>query len=254
MKSIILSVLVALAATSVYSQVITPTSQKGTTDKISVSESPKHWYIGVSVMPGVDYRLYVENTRTRNSQIVHNAFNSIERPKAGAIGGVVVCYNFNKLVGLQWGVQYSNFGFQSKWLDTSNTYFIGGTGTIRTKYTYNFHYIGVPVKVNFKAGKGPVRFIGTLGLDIDFLVKASVTNRFEYIDGHSTKETQKVTDLRPVGVAPNVGAGIEYGFNNKHVLRVQPTFTCNVFNEKESPLSDYLYNVGVNVSFLFGVK
>jgi len=183
--------------------------------------------------------------------------NEIDEFKFNPSAGINLCYNFSKKFGIEFGVQYSNkeFGTKKGDLIIDST----GAGTIhplntdpnsdKIKFIYNYAYLDVPLRAIFSFGKNKLRFVTSLGVTTNFLLKASYTviiyNNFGGSDQWSNDEKDR---FKSVSISSTLSLGIDYQFNNQFILRAEPTFRYGISKINNTPIATYLWNVGLNIT------
>jgi hypothetical protein len=117
---------------------------------------------------------------------------------------------------------------------------------------YDFHCIDIPIKVNFAVGKKKVRFFSSLGLTTNIFIKENQKS-FMYYSDHTDKITSPANyDYNDSNISPTASVGIDYKINNNMNLRIEPTFRYGVLKIINSPVTGYLYNGGLNISYYYG--
>lgn len=208
----------------------------------------KRVQIGVNVSPDICSRT-IQNNGSTGGFIP--AINDYETFKFGYTAGLNVCFNLKNFLGLETGIQYSNKGYQTKFEDLI---FAQSFPTFpnKVKYIYNFHYIDIPVKVNFTFGKKKVRFFTSVGITTNVFIKETQTRISEYSEGTSKGKMPTGIDYNRFNLSPTISVGIDYKINERMNLRVEPTFRYGVLRIIDAPVTGYLYNAGLNISFYFG--
>ena len=247
-----------LGSIGAFAQIVTP-SENSRGEVPKAPSLPKElkkvrkFQFGVSLSPDFDYRTLFINKPNRGANRGLVARDSTERPKFGYTVGVVACYNFNPHVALETGVQYSDKGYQSKWL---NVYYPGPRPTpyvTQVKYSYTFHYLDIPLMLNLTAGSSKVRFIGSIGAVANVLLKTDYTHKEKYSDDQVVTTTAKSKNTYTKGnLSIALSPGIDVSLAERLTLRVQPTFRFGVIKIIDASLSGLLWNAGLNVTLLFG--
>ncbi len=117
--------------------------------------------------------------------------------KVGFVGGVEGEYHFNKLVGLSFGLLYSQEGAKVK------DYYVGD---VKIKEKYNIDYLNVPILANFYVVKG---LAVKAGIQPGF--KLSGKKKVEGEGGNETAEASRDIDgLNSVNFSIPVGISYEY--------------------------------------------
>jgi len=214
----------------------------------------KRVLIGVNFSPDYCYRTLKNNDGSSSSTFVLESRNDREIAKFGYTAGLNVCYNFTNLIGIETGVQYSNKGYQTKMQDL-----IWGQPDpslpTKAKFIYNDNYIDIPLKVNFTFGKKKFRFCASAGLTTNIFINETSTSVQEFSDGDQKKQTSKTSfSYKRIDLSPTVSIGVDYKINNKMNLKVEPTFRYGVLKIIDSPVTGYLWNAGLNISYYFGLK
>lgn len=191
--------------------------------------------------------------------------NDYEQPRFGSTAFVSACFNLNRMIGVEAGLQYSLKGYETEkreltlgqFIDPRYgfVYNIGANGIPEeAKFFYNFHYIGIPVKANFSFGSGKLRFVAGVGFVTEFLVSATQTSLVSYADGSKERETQKSQyDYRTVNFSPQLSVGADYRINQRMGVLVEPTFRFGTVNIIDAPVNAYLWSCGLNLSYYFGL-
>lgn len=178
--------------------------------------------------------------------------NPYEMPKVGFTAGLNAAYHFNKRVGLETGLHYSNKGFQTKMMDVT-LIDPDPTAPSQVQFIYNLDFIDIPLKANFYIGKRKTRFFTSAGLTTNLFLKATQTNVFVYAD-RTEKETMNLTEnaIRKVNLTPSLSLGVDYTFNDNSHIRVEPILRYAMFKMVNVNLSGNLISTGLNISYFFG--
>lgn len=212
----------------------------------------KRFQIGVNFSPDLNYRTLQSEDNVR---WIHDNRDDNEIPMFGYTTGLNVVYNFSNMLGVETGFQYSLKGFQTVWTDAFSPIQSNDPNIpARTRAFNRFHYLDIPVKGNITVGKKKVRFIGSVGIVVNVYLASSWTGVSENQGGDRTRTvTKEPDDFRPVNLSPMVSAGIDYRINDKMSLRAEPTFRYGVLKILDTPVTGYLWNAGLNVSWYFGL-
>jgi outer membrane protein with beta-barrel domain len=210
--------------------------------------------IGFSFSPDYSSRTLKNNDGSTSSDLVIKSRNDIEVAKFGYTTGLNVCFNFSQLVGFETGIQFSNKGYKTKSQDL--IYFPPSPSSpTKAKTTYSYQYIGIPLKVKFSFGKSKVRFLSSIGFMTNLLLNVKQTNNFEYSNGKTENKTQSSTSgFKKFDISPMISVGIDYKLNNKVHLVAEPTFRYGVIKTKDAPVTEKLWNAGLNIGFYYALK
>lgn len=212
----------------------------------------KRVQIGINVSPDICFRTFKNIDGSSFGDFIVNEYNKIETIKISYSAGLNVCFNIKKFVSLETGIQYSNKGFQTKFIDLG----IGPQDPSlpeKLKMIYSYHYIDIPVKVNFTIGKKKVRFFTSVGVTTNIFIKETQIGVLVYSDRTDRKTSSTNTDYNNVNISPTISVGIDYKMNNRMNLRVEPTFRYGVLKLTDTPTTDYLYSGGLNISYYIGL-
>ncbi len=213
----------------------------------------KRFQFGINISPDACYRTLKNNDGSSTSEIIIRVRDDSETFKLGYTAGLNVCYNINRHFGIETGIQYSNKGYRTK-----NKNLSWGSSSpdlpIKSKFIYDYHYIDIPLKLNYTIGHRKVRFIASAGLTANIFIKETQRHVLENEDGK--KNRSKITnpyDYEKLNVSPTIGIGIDYRLNNRLNLRLEPTFRYGILALiKGNPITGYLYSGGLNIGLYFG--
>lgn len=208
--------------------------------------------IGINVSPDICYRTLKNNDGSSSNNLVIDQRNIRETIKVGYSAGLNVCFNIKNFVGLETGIQYSNKGYNTKKQDLVFDQ-PAPSFPKQSKLIYDFHYIDIPVKINFTTGKKRVHFVTSIGAITNILVKDTRTSLLYYSDRTEKKSSPNNFNFSKVNISPTVSLGIDYKINRRMNLRVEPSFRYGVLKISDTPVTEYLYTGGLNISYYFGL-
>lgn len=205
--------------------------------------------IGFNISPDVCYRTIVGST---NTETIEEYRNELDIPKISYTTSVNILYNIKNYFSIETGIQYSNKGYQTKDVDlTSNEPDPNVPEKVKT--IYNFHYLDVPLKTNFIFGENKIRLITSVGVNLGFLVNDSQTNILFFSDKTDRTTSPIGQEFRKVNLSPFLSLGADYKINEKMNLRLEPIFRYGLLKTTETPLTDRLYSVGLNIGLYVGL-
>jgi hypothetical protein len=236
------------------------------TTQVTVQKN-KRVYIGANFSPDYCFRTLLNNDGSSFSASIIDSYNKLDKPKFGYTSGVNVGYTLTKHISLEAGIQYSNKGFQ-----TTNLYaltfgdmidrrrgFVYNTNLSSSfltsgKIVYRYNYLDVPLKVNFVFGKKKLHLISSVGLTTNFLIRSTTSFVGADSTGKSIKNSSITTNAyNRVNLSPMVSCGIEYMITAKMFFRIEPTFRFGILKLSDTPVTQYLWNAGLNVSYYFKI-
>lgn len=233
------------------------------------SPESKKLLLGINFSPDISYRTLRNNDGNTMTSEVIDALNKVEIPKIGYTFGLNTCYNFNKHIGIETGLQFSNKGYANKKSVLGSTTgnnidptkgFVTPTldsGNLpnKLKIIYNHLYLDIPIRVNISFGENRVRFISGIGLTTNIFLLATQTNKSEYDNGKTKRRTSRQhSQYKFLNVSPTISAGIEYWINLEINLRIEPILRFGVLKISETPIAGYLWNTGLNLSFFYRIN
>ena len=231
---------------------ITLSSNGQNTDKKVSTADFRRVQIGINFSPDICFRTLKNNYGRSTSDLIIKRNNENEIVKFGYTAGLNVCFNIKRFVGIETGIQYSNKGYQTKTID----YTSGQPSPFAPKegqFIFNFHFIDIPLKVNFTIGKKKVRFFTSVGLTTNIFIKETQTSILKYTDRTDRNTKQTTYDYNRINISPTISLGIDYKINSRMNLRIEPTFRYGVLKIIDAPVTGYLYNGGLNISYYFGM-
>jgi hypothetical protein len=220
------------------------------------------WQLGINVSPDYNFRTLKNNDGSAQSNEIMEIDNEIQRPKLGYTAGFALSYNFNQRLGIEMGLQFSDKGFQTKdfdnltfgsMIDPRRGFSYSNQGAVSVRYVYNDYYLDVPVKANLSFGKRKIRFITSAGIAANIFLKETITSVAKYEDGsHSRDRNNSTYDYSKLNISPMLSAGIDWKLGDRSNLRIEPTFRYGVIKIIDAPVTAYLWNAGLNVSYYLG--
>jgi hypothetical protein len=140
--------------------------------------------------------------------------------------GLNVCYDFKSWLGAEIGVQYASRGYNR----SIQELVYEDMTIVKVRGSEDFHYVDIPMKVNFTLGKSKVRFFSSVGIAPNFLIKYEIKSTL--FDEDKTYKTRHnyTSKMNRINVSPLVSVGIDWKVNSKMNLRVEPTFRYGLIN------------------------
>ncbi|HWB62363.1 MAG TPA: hypothetical protein VG603_02550 [Chitinophagales bacterium] len=216
-------------------------------------------YFGFYATPAVSYRYIKENyipiALTHDGvQTQINHMNNNSHPEFGMRTGFKLGVNCTHWLAIESGIEYTQFRYRYD----PDGFFYSNTGigndTFSASYNYRYHYISIPLALNFVMGQKRVKGIITMGTDFDFLVRERTSYTYNYTNG-ITSSGALVQDynFNNFNLSPFFGIGADFYITHHLILRILPQAQMQALKNNNSYITEYLWNVGVNVSLLFGV-
>lgn len=209
--------------------------------------------MGLNLSPDYSYRT-LKSDGTMFSGSVVSSRNNQEVAKFGYTVGLNIYFNITSRAAFETGIQYSNKGYKTKLMDLV---WLQPDPSLPTKgkFIYNISYLDIPAKINLTFGEKKLRFCAGAGLAVNFLIKQTITSIQNYTNGDTKRKTSSSNNnYKKLNLSPIISAGFDYTFNNKNSLKVEPTFRYGILKIIDAPVSENLWNVGLNIGYYFKLK
>jgi len=209
--------------------------------------------LGVTFSPNYAYR----TLKGDSESFVLQGRNEHEIAKFGFSGGLNVGFNPNSWFGIESGILYTNKGYRTEkdyFKQDQEVAILNNSQWIRT--VYSFHYIDIPLKMRFSARLDKISFFAAAGITTGFL--AVQKNTIQCEREKDSASPNYASHYNRINLSPTVSAGIDYKVTSKSSLRIEPIYRYGVLNiNKDSGpglISQYLWDAGVSVSYLVGIR
>jgi hypothetical protein len=223
----------------------------------------KKFYIGGFASPDISYRALFPliNGNTAIGNFIKHERDSMEIPRFAYTFGLDFLYQFNKRIALSWGLQYSLKGYQTKtekWTFGSSLNQGGFVSTAQIPVSghlaYNYNYIDIPIRADIYLGKGKITTFITAGITTNILLYEKNISYITYADGHQgTQSNVNSAGYNLVNLQAQLGAGVDIALK-KSRLRILPIARTSFLSDyNTAPIHEYLWSVGLGVSYLFGI-
>lgn len=210
------------------------------------------WSLGINASPDYCYHALTSDNSTIGNYIVSHR-NSYDLPQYGFTAGFQASYAFSKHFSFEFGINYMNKGYKTK----SYSNFISPTALpdpsipLSVSYQYRYHYIGVPLLVNYTAGQKRFKFITSLGIAPHILTDVRSTDTRVYTDSTVVYNYSATTGLKRINIAAFVSAGIETNLSVRFKLRLQPIFRINSDVFDKTVVKEHLWAAGFNAGLYY---
>lgn len=230
----------------------------GQDSTIASSGKVRRFALEVVASPDLCFRTLVNVDGSPTSTTVYNLDNDNDRPKLGFTTGFCFRYTFCKRFEIESGLLYSNKGFRTKetdlifgdLIDRRRGFVYNTTGLpSHGKIVYSFHYLDLPLKVNYLAGNKKLRFVCGAGLALNVLLKQTTSFKGTDPSGNHVTSSSSNDYYNAINLSPIVSAGINWQLSPRMDLRIEPSFRYGVIKIVDAPVSAYLWNTGLNLSY-----
>lgn len=212
------------------------------------------------VSPDYTYRRLVNTTNDPSLDTLIDHRNNREQAKLGLSAGLSFGYRLNARFGLETGLSYVNRGYVAAKMEMNypNSVdpfygFVKGADDAPTDYRVirHFHYLGLPLLVNYRSGSGPWQFFTRLGLVIDFPTAYSATVVFYQEDQIIDRQYDGTSWFSSrIGMTGLFSAGVAYRLNQHSSLRAVPTFRYDFVPALPTPIAGHYYNAGLQLEYV----
>jgi len=217
-------------------------------------KAQKNISLGFSFSPDYSFRSLSNNDGSPSSGFIINVRNGYETDKFGYTTGLNLNIECSKHIEFQTGILYSNKGYQTIKQDLNYPAPSPNLPT-QIKFVYNFHYLDIPFKINFATGKNKVKFIAGAGITANFLLKENEKNIRYYSNGDNKEEKESSTsDFEKFNISSLISLGVEYKLNENIFLRTEPTFRYGLLKVIDEPVTERLWNLGLNIGVYYKLK
>jgi hypothetical protein len=224
----------------------------------------KRFYIGVSVSGNATYRyLSLGNIPAGIPRSFYQSDidwrNKVEDPLVGYQIGARLGINATRFMSIETGIDYSLHRYRLKAEQPFGV--VGGYYQDTTypnsqlKIIYKFHYLNVPLALNFSMGKHKLKGVITAGASFNILMEEKT--RYQTIVGGTSVRDFTVDDRSNyalMNVSPFLGVGVEWHITKFLFLRLMPMAQMQALNNIDGPIAERLWSVGLNAAVYFGFK
>lgn len=225
---------------------------------LAQSQPMRRFSFGLMISPDLAYRTLHSNEDS-NTGVGYEtdlaiAFrNKNEVPRLGFTAGLTIVYHRSAKWSFESGLQYSSKGEQIKWQELIYE-MPEPSAPQRGRLVSVYHYIDVPLVLNYTPGQRRLRFIASAGAIPHFYLGAMTHHYFEYADGSEERQSEEQNlDANPVTLSATLGAGIDWKIRPHLGLQVQPTFRYGLVPMiADKPIAQNLWSLGLKTVLLFG--
>ena len=207
-------------------------------------------WVGVTVSPDYNNRI-LSSDGSMAAGIVKDNRNKKEVGQIGYTAGLTVNYTMNKKFSIETGVQYAQKGYRTKkenlvWPQPSPAF------PTTSKFIYDYFFLDIPLQVKYTTGSGNCRFFYTAGLVMNIFLEGEATGIFEYANGSKDKSTGPATNnAKKISLSPLLGAGVDYTFKPRMHFQLAPVFRYGITKMIDAPVSEHVWNAGLNLGFYY---
>ena len=211
--------------------------------------------IGAFFSPDVNYRYLKETEELELNIDLVEIRNEREIEKFSFTTGFYGVFKFSNVLRLNVGAQYSNLGYQSENLSLVTPHG-NSEGLSDADIKESYHYIGVPVFLDFLFGNSEAKLLLSPGIIPSYLIDGIITSSLYGDEGlistnSSSFVKNSTTDFNRLNIMCSIRAGIDYKLNDQISFHIAPIFRYGVVSIVNAPISGYLWNGGVDVGISY---
>jgi opacity protein-like surface antigen len=201
--------------------------------------------IGLTFSPDYCYRFLKSNS---GYDWITESRNDHEIPKFGYTAGASLSYKYKKNMQFESGLFYSNKGYSSDWSDLIFLDEDFTQDSVKLKSTYIFHYIDIPLKMNYMLIDRKFKLFITAGVSANVFLSQQTRWVTEFRDGITEYDKTKGDrrGFHAVDLAFLAGLGAEYKFSKKLRLHLEPLYRQSLISFMDSSIKGYFYSFGIN--------
>jgi hypothetical protein len=223
-------------------------------DVAGVQPAASRWSVGVNAAPAMAYRQLAELRAHQYTSIIMDNRNEREIPLLTGHGSLMAAYALSEKIGIEGGIGYSRFGWDhplkdltfGDQIDPRRGFVYSTSADLARPITFRetFHYLDIPIRATVSLGRGKLKWIGSLGVSASILMRASHISI--YAEGRKEYEQHLFGRFN---LFPTIGTGVAYRLNDRHELRLEPTFRYGMLKITDQPITGYLWSAGVNLGW-----
>ncbi|MBK8339994.1 MAG: PorT family protein [Flavobacteriales bacterium] len=206
--------------------------------------------IGITGSMDHCFRILANNRGDENTDRVIDLRNRSEIPKLSYSINADLLFHLDERWALISGLRYSDQGYRTEEFNEFASVDapegdpaipIGGI-----QYVYHFHYLSVPLLVQFRMGKGRLRFTPAIGLAGDILLEPTETTHSKWKDGRETSETRSAAQVgyNPISLSVRTELGGAYRIAERFELNAGLAGLYQITELIDAPITGHQWTVG----------
>jgi hypothetical protein len=214
---------------------------------------PHRFYLGLMAAPEIADGFFTSNDHSMSGSV--DFWNEFFLPKISYTAGFDFLFLINQRFTFQSGLHYSNKGYRMK-----KTYFTDMNGVSldpeAIKASFNYHYLEVPLKINYNVNFDKFKLYFSGGLITGFLTEINSTNIAYYQNGDKERTTTSAMsdDATRINLSPTIGTGFDFFINSKMTFRLEPMAKFSLLKlHPDANARPHLWSAGINFSYLIGL-
>lgn len=238
-------------------------AQASKLDSLSYYLQKHKLQLGVCASTDIAYRTLFSNYPGKYNDLVMEIYNKEEKPKLGYSGSLNIVFLASKHLSIETGIGYFNMGYKhtpeiifEDVIDPSRNPILPaqmGPNITKLVIRYYYHYLNIPIVVNYTWGKNRLRYCASAGINTSFLIDQTHTWNINYDDGSRERiRVVNTKDFKALNLFPSIGLGFCYKLNPISSIRFEPTFQYGILKTIDAPVSEHLWSGGLRIGYYFG--
>ncbi|MBA3899252.1 MAG: PorT family protein [Bacteroidetes bacterium] len=207
--------------------------------------SKRNISIGFTFSPDYGYRILKPDDSSTSNTIATNR-DGREIPGLGLTTGINVSLKIKNRIHLETGLLYAEKGYT---FQTPTFIYIGPVDPTIPKNAhliYKYHYLDVPIKLNYYFLTGGLKLYGTAGISPNIFIGNNVYVNYQNNTGNIHHGSNSSNNFNKINLAVITGLGLQYDLNNKLYIKAEPVYRRSITSIKDAPIKEYLYSFGIN--------
>lgn len=218
----------------------------------SIATKRQKFAIGIHYSPDYCFRTLENNNENSVTSSIVEKRNSNETPYIGFSTGINFSFSFNKFLFSSIGVNYSQNGYKTKWMDLT----FGATRinpvvtTGKGRFIYSYRYLNIPINIGTSIENKKIKFKTSIGCSVDFFIEEKTISTIKYDTGETDIKKTKNTsdDFNSTNLSALATIGVEVRLVKNLSLGIEPYFKYGLLKIVDTPVTAYLWNAGMNIS------
>lgn len=182
--------------------------------------------IGIKLLPGIS---------NSNQKLYITSF----KPSIG--GGAQFIANFNKVIGIESGLYFRNYGYSLDETITDED----GYAFMNSRSRHNYNYLSLPVLLRLNINS----FYFSVGTNIDFLISATRNIQGTWPQGDQIPKD--IENTKMVVIEPSFNCGYQFVINDKFGINLEGGYSFTVNGILEGTNDIKLFNLTFGFGFCY---
>jgi hypothetical protein len=232
-----------LAAILLGFSTFTALGQEADTAKPVIDTTVSKVSFGFTLRPEDCYRLLSPDA---GYETFATARNNYEIPKLGSTIGVNFNIKLSKAFSIESGLLFSNQGYKTSKTDSTGA---GIPPALNySTFTYSFHYIDIPAKVNCTLVQtDKISIFISVGLSANILMAETIEQTVNSSGTSTSTFASGIFGNYNVNMAAIGGIGFNYYLGPKACLRFEPVYTRCLIADAPNHFNEMLYSYGLDM-------